>query len=73
MTLPIGTTNTPTAIREIIEPPPPLEAPNSPLGRQRYYNQADMVVVATNFGTNTVVVGASGRFNGFATLIPATN
>ncbi len=70
MTLPIGVTNTPVAIREIIEPPPPAEDPNSPLSRQRYYNQADMVLVVTNVGTNYTVTAASGRFNGFATTIP---
>ena len=72
LTLPIGVTNSPTAIREIIEPPSPLEDPNSPLGRQRFYNEADMVLVVTNVGTNFVVSGASGRFNNFATAIPAT-
>jgi hypothetical protein len=71
LTLPIGVTNTPTAIREIIEPPQQLEDPNSPLGRQRYYNEADMMLVITNVGTNYMVTGASGRFNAFATAIPA--
>jgi hypothetical protein len=72
LTLPIGVSNSPIAIREIIEPPPALEDPNSPIGRQRFYNEADMVLVVTNVGTNFVVSGASGRFNGFATTIPAT-
>ena len=72
LTLPIGVSNSPTAIREIIEPPPTLEDPNSPMGRQRYFNEADMVLVVTNIGTNFVVTGASGRFNGFNTAIPAT-
>lgn len=71
LSLPIGVTNTPIAVREMIEPPPPLEDPNSPLGRQRYYNETDMVLVVTNLGTNITVIGASGRFNGFATPIPA--
>ena len=46
LTLPIGTTNTPEAIREIIEPPPLGEDPNSPLGRLRYYNQCDMLLMS---------------------------
>jgi hypothetical protein len=71
LTLPIGVTNTPTAVREIIEAPPLLEDPNSPLGRQRYYNQADVLLLVTNIGTNITVVGTSGRFNGFSTPIPA--
>jgi hypothetical protein len=66
MTLPIGTTNTPEAIREIIQPPPYGEDPNSPIGRLRYYNQADMIVVVSN----SSVTATSGKFNNFATLIP---
>jgi len=72
LTLPIGLTNTPTAIREIIEPPIAGEDPNSPLGKERYYNQTDMVLVVTNAGTNFSVTASSGRFNAFATTIPAS-
>jgi hypothetical protein len=39
LTLPIGTNNTPAAVREIINLPPIGEDPNSPIGRLRYYNQ----------------------------------
>jgi hypothetical protein len=70
LTLPIGVTNTPTGVREIIEPAPAAEDPNSPLGRLRYFNLADMMLIVTNFGTNTGVIATSGRFNGFATTIP---
>jgi hypothetical protein len=66
LTLPIGTTNTPQAIREIIEPPPAGEDPTSPIGRLRYYNQCDMVLVASNTG----ISATSGYFNNFATHIP---
>jgi hypothetical protein len=66
MTLPIGTTNTPEAIREIIEPPPVGEDPNSPLGQLRFYNECDMLVVASSNG----VSATSGLFNNFATAIP---
>jgi hypothetical protein len=65
-TLPIGTTNTPQAIREIIEPPPNGEDAGSPLGRLRYYNQCDMLLVVSDAGINAT----SGHFNGFATPIP---
>ena len=68
LTLPIGTTNTPQAIREIIEPPPAGESPTSPLGRLRYYNQCDMLLIATN--TVAGVAGTSGNFNNFMTAIP---
>jgi hypothetical protein len=66
LTLPIGTTNTPEAIREIIEPPPPGESASSPLGRLRYYNECDMVVVVSDAG----VSATSGNFNNFLTTIP---
>ena len=70
MTLPIGVTNTPTAVREIVEPPPIGEDPNSPLGRERYFNEADMVLVITNAGTNFSITGSSGHFNYFAVPVP---
>jgi len=70
LTLPIGTTNTPTAVREIIQPPPLYESATSSLGRVRYYNLADMLLIVTNAGTNFSVTGCSGNFNGFATTIP---
>lgn len=66
LTLPIGTSNTPTAIREIIQPPPAAEDPNSPMGRQRYFNLADMILVVSD----TEVKATSGRFNGFMTSVP---
>jgi hypothetical protein len=66
MSLPIGTNNTPEAIREIILPPPTGEDPSSPLGRLRYYNQVDMILVASNGG----ITATSGRFNNFATVVP---
>ena len=66
LSLPIGVTNTPDAVRQIIEPPPPFEDPTSPLGRERYYNLSDMVVVVTTNG----VTGTSGEFNSFSTIIP---
>jgi hypothetical protein len=66
LTLPIGTTNTPEAIREIIEPPAVGEDSTSPIARLRYYNQCDLVLVASNSG----ISATSGFFNNFATAIP---
>jgi len=66
LTLPIGATNTPEAIREIIEPPPPGEDPNSAIGKLRYYNQCDMIITASDAG----ISATSGEFNNFATPIP---
>jgi hypothetical protein len=66
MTLPIGTTNTPEAIRDIIHPPKLGEDPNSPIGRVRYFNQVDMLLVVSDAG----ITATSGKFNDFATVIP---
>jgi hypothetical protein len=63
LTLPIGTTNTPTAVRNIIEPPPSGESASSTLGRLRYFNLVDMLVTVTNGGIRVT----SGCFNGFST------
>jgi hypothetical protein len=67
LNLPIGTNNTPAAMRQIIQVPPASESPTSLLGQQRYYNLADMVVLISDAG----VTATSGAFNGFATPIPA--
>jgi hypothetical protein len=65
LTLPIGTTNTPQAVREIIEPPQPFELASSPIGRERYYNQCDMLLVVSN----TTITATSGAFNFWGTVI----
>jgi hypothetical protein len=70
-TLPIGTTNSPEAIREIIEPPPTGENANSSIGRLRYYNLCDMVVTVSDPGINNIGINAtSGHFNNFRIPIP---
>jgi len=67
LTLPIGTTNTPEAIREIIEPPTdPTEDPNSAIGKLRYYNQCDMIITVSDAG----ITATSGEFNNFAASVP---
>jgi len=68
MSLPIGMTNTPEAIREITQPPPLGENPDSPMGRLRYYNQADMVLAVSDTG----ISATSGKFDSFTTLIPTS-
>ena len=67
MSLPIGTNNSPEAIREIIQPPPVGEDPTSTIGRLRYYNLTDMLLTVSDTG----VAATSGNFNNFATLIPS--
>lgn len=66
LTLPIGTNNSPDAVHAIIELPPDGESATSAMGRQRYYNKADMVVLVSN----TTVVVTSGLVDGFSTAIP---
>lgn len=66
LTLPIGTNNTPAAVHAIIEMPPSGESPSSAMGKQRYYNKADMVVVLSN---STITV-SSGRADNFSSPVP---
>jgi hypothetical protein len=66
LNLPIGTNNTPTAVREIIQPPPVGESATSTLGRMRYYNQADMILTVSASGG---ITATSGKFDNFSTLI----
>jgi hypothetical protein len=66
LVLPIGTANTPQAIREIIEPPPFGESPTSPMGHSRYYNEVDLLVTVSD----TNVTASSGQYNNFGTVVP---
>ncbi len=68
LNLPIGTNNTPDAVHAVIEIPPDGESPTSAIGRQRFYNKADLMVIVEDGG----VTVKSGRFNNFATPIPAS-
>lgn len=66
LNLPIGTNNSPAAVVQVLDMPPALEDPLSTLGQQRYYNKADLVIIASN----SVLKAVSGRWNNFATVIP---
>lgn len=56
LVLPIGVSNTPSAVREIINMPPPGGDTNQTLASQRYYNNAEIVLLVTNgLGTNNMV------------------
>ncbi len=57
LTLPVGTDNNPATVREILKPAPVGEDPNSPTGKQRYYNKSDLIVTTTDAGV-TVTTGA---------------
>jgi hypothetical protein len=61
LSLPIGTNNSPAAVRQVIEVPPSSEDPQSSLGRERYYNKADLIVLVSN----TTLRVTSGRWSNF--------
>ncbi|HEX7860847.1 MAG TPA: hypothetical protein VF773_11000 [Verrucomicrobiae bacterium] len=66
LTLPIGTNNSPQAVHSVVDVPPPGEAIQSLMGKQRYFNKADVVLIYSN----ATMVARSGSFNGFSTTIP---
>lgn len=68
ITMPIGTNNTPDAVHQVLELPVSGESATSPLGKQRFYNQADLVIKVTDGG----VTASSGLVNNFATSIPSS-
>jgi hypothetical protein len=78
MTLPIGTTNTPVGIREIIEPPPSTEDPASALGQLRYYNECEMIVTVSDSGVTAqsgvdIFPGSTIPTDELATFVTTTN
>jgi hypothetical protein len=62
LNMPIGTEsdNSPASVRQIVERPPVGEDPDSQIGKERFYNKADMIVlvydnrVETFGGTDTI-------------------
>jgi hypothetical protein len=70
LTLPIGTNNTPDAVREILNPPPSDESMDSVMGKQRYYNKAELVITLTN---HTVTALAKAPFSTTTYDIPYSN
>jgi hypothetical protein len=44
LNLPIGEDNRPSAVRQIVEKPPTEESPESLIGKERFYNKADLIV-----------------------------
>lgn len=65
LSLPIGTNNSPAAVRQVLEMPFPGEDPLSSLGRERYYNKADLIVTVSN----SAVSVKSGLWDNFATTL----
>ncbi|MHB8521767.1 MAG: hypothetical protein ACYDH9_13540 [Limisphaerales bacterium] len=66
LNLPLGTNNTPAGLRAIVEVPPASESASSPLGLQRYYNKADLIILVSN----ATVTAMSGLYNGFSVAVP---
>jgi len=66
LTLPIGTNGSSAAVHAIIEVPPAGESATSAMGKQRYYNKSDIIVLVSN----ATVMVTSGKVDGFATAIP---
>ncbi len=66
LSLPIGTNNSPAAVRAVVEIPPSGEGASTLMGQQRYYNKSDLIIMVSN----TTVVAKSGAWNSFATTVP---
>jgi len=69
LSLPIGTNNSPAAVRAVVDIPPASEAPGSLMGQQRYHNKADLIILVSN----TTVTAKSGAWNNFGTTLPWSN
>lgn len=68
LVLPIGTNNTAAAVREVINIPPASELMTSPMGQQRYYNKAELVILISN---STVTASVKQPFSSLSTPIPS--
>jgi hypothetical protein len=67
LNMPVGTNNSPDAVRQIVEPPPWGEPITSPLGKERFYNKADMIITIAANGAISVT---SGVGNNRTTIVP---
>jgi hypothetical protein len=65
LSLPLGTNNAPDVLRAMVEVPPTSESPTSALGSQRFYNQAQLVILIYS----DRVVATSGLYNKFQTKV----
>lgn len=69
LNLPIGTNNSPAAVREIVNMPPAGEAANSQMGQQRYYDKSAVAILVSNTTVTLTVkdknslTGTSTNFN----------
>jgi hypothetical protein len=67
LNLPIATNNSAAAVRQVIQAPPTGESTTSPMGKERFYNKADMIVTVAPSGATTVT---SGIANNRGTSVP---
>lgn len=70
LSLPIGTNNTASAVREIMNPPPVGELPTSDMGKQRYYNKSELLIEISSAGV--ITAGVKQPFDTLPVSIPAT-
>ncbi|MDB6054771.1 MAG: hypothetical protein JWN25_2294 [Verrucomicrobiales bacterium] len=70
MNLPIGTNNSPDAVHAVLDMPPAGELATSLMGKQRFYNKADMVFIVSN---TTVYAQTGNSVDSFATAIPKSD
>jgi hypothetical protein len=59
LSLPIGTNNTPAAVREIVNMPPAGESVNSAMGQLRFYNTAGMDLLVSNSTVTAIIKNAA--------------
>ena len=60
LNLPIGTNNSPAAVRQVLELPAAGESAGSSIGQQRYYNKADLLILVSNAAVTVQCGPASG-------------
>lgn len=70
LTLPIGTNNSSSAVREVLNIPPSAESMASPMGQQRYFNKSELQILVSN---STVTVRVKTPFDATPSTINWTN
>ncbi|HEY1171829.1 MAG TPA: hypothetical protein VGH19_10700 [Verrucomicrobiae bacterium] len=70
MSLPIGTNNSSAAVHKVIERPDSGEAPNSAMGKERYYNKSEILLLVSN---NVVSMSVKTPFSTTSNAIPTNH
>jgi hypothetical protein len=66
LNLPIGTSNTPDSVYEVLQVPPSNENPLSAMGTNRFFNKADVIILISN---TTVTVTSGVMVDNKATTV----